>query len=120
MLVEFQFENFFSFKEKNVFSMEPASQNGSNINTFATGLKKVPELFRTSGIFGPNASGKTNFCKAFSFLKFLLKETHKNVLDSNSDILSAKYVSADNPNSIANILLNFSLNIFFNLSVQFP
>lgn len=82
MLVEFQFENFFSFKEKNIFSMEPASQNGSNINTFATGLKKVPELFRTSGIFGPNASGKTNFCKAFSFLKFLLKETHKNVLDS--------------------------------------
>ena len=39
---------------------------------------------------------------------------------SSSDIWSAKYVSELNPNSIANILSNFSLNIFSNLSVQWP
>jgi len=81
MLVECQFENFFSFKEKNTFSMEPASKNGTNLNVFSTDLKKIPELFKTAGVFGPNASGKTNFCKIFAFLQMFLRKSHMNGLD---------------------------------------
>ena len=44
----------------------------------------------------------------------------KNVLFSSSDISSAKKVSELKPNSTANILSYFSLNISFSLSVQFP
>ena len=57
MLVEFKFSNFRSFKEEVIFSMEPLTQNGTNPNTINTGLKKIPQLYRTAGIFGANASG---------------------------------------------------------------
>ena len=43
-----------------------------------------------------------------------------NLFSASSDISSAIYVSALNPNSIANILSYFSLNILDSLSVQFP
>ena len=65
MLVEFKFSNFLSFKEDVTFSMEPLSQNGSNPNTIDTQLKKIPQLYRTAGVFGANASGKTNFIMLF-------------------------------------------------------
>lgn len=77
MLVEFSFGNFRSFKEEAIFSMEPASQNGENYNTINTNLKRVPQLFYTSGIFGANASGKSNVINAFRFFIFLVKNSSK-------------------------------------------
>ena len=47
-------------------------------------------------------------------------ELVKNALVSSSEISSAKNVSELSPNSTANILSNFSLNTYSNLSVQFP
>lgn len=77
MLVEFKFSNFRSFKEEVIFSMEPLTQNGTNPNTINTGLKKIPQLYRTAGIFGANASGKSNVLDAFVFLKYLLRKSPK-------------------------------------------
>lgn len=77
MLVEFKFSNFRSFKEEVIFSMEPLTQNGINPNTIDTGLKKIPQLYRTAGIFGANASGKSNVLKALNFLKYLLRKSSK-------------------------------------------
>ena len=98
MLVEFRFSNFRSFKDEVVFSMEPLSQNGVNPNVINTNLKKISQLYRTSGIFGANASGKSNFLLALTnFItlirksasyefekkiytdKYLLDETHKDM-----------------------------------------
>ena len=81
MLVEFKFSNFLSFKEDVTFSMEPLSQNGSNPNTIDTNLKKIPQLYRTAGVFGANASGKTNFIKAMAFLLYVIQESYKNGVD---------------------------------------
>lgn len=81
MLVEFKFSNFLSFKEDVTFSMEPLSQNGSNPNTIDTQLKKIPQLYRTAGVFGANASGKTNFIKAMAFLLYVVQESYKNGVD---------------------------------------
>lgn len=75
MLVEFKISNFRSFKDEVTFSMEPLTQNGTNPNTIDTGLKKIPQLYRTAGIFGPNASGKSNMLKAMAFIKYLSKRT---------------------------------------------
>ena len=80
MLVEFKFSNFRSFKEEATFSMEPLTQNGSNPNTIDTNLKKIPQLYRTAGIFGANASGKSNIMLALSFLKFLVEQSAKSVV----------------------------------------
>ncbi len=72
MLVELRISNFRSFKDEVVFSMEPYSQNGEKINLIETGFSKVPYVYKTSGIFGANASGKTNVLKALGYLKSIL------------------------------------------------
>lgn len=81
MLVEFSFGNFRSFKEEAIFSMEPNTQNGDNYNIINTELKRVPQLYRTSGIFGANASGKSNIVKAFIFFYHIVKNSSKSVVD---------------------------------------
>lgn len=73
MLVEFKISNFRSFKEEVAFSMEPLSQNGKNYNVIDTGLKRIPQVYRTSGIFGANASGKSNLLSGLAFLRLLVK-----------------------------------------------
>ncbi len=80
MLVEFNFRNFRSFKEDVTFSMEPASQNGREYNVINTTLKRVNQLYYSSGIFGANASGKSNVINAFKFLCFMVKHSSKSVV----------------------------------------
>ncbi len=93
MLIEFKFENFRSFKNKAVFSMEPSSLNGINFNTISTNLKKVPQLYKTSGIFGPNASGKSNVIMAMHLFKYLLKTSFKSEI--NDLITEDRYLLND-------------------------
>lgn len=72
MLIELRVSNFRSFKDEVVFSMEPYSQNGEKTNLIETGFSKVPYIYKTSGIFGANASGKTNVLKAFQYVRAVL------------------------------------------------
>ncbi|MFI3242263.1 MAG: ATP-binding protein [Alphaproteobacteria bacterium] len=94
MLVEFKFSNFRSFKSEVVFSMEPVSLNGNNYNVVETNLKKIPQIYRSSGIFGANASGKSNLFKALFVFQKIIKSSHKADLDKelfvDSYALSAK------------------------------
>lgn len=83
MLIEFKFENFRSFKNETYFTLEPSTQNGKNANIIETNLKKVPQLYCTIGIFGANASGKSNFILALSLFKFLIKKSFKNEINQN-------------------------------------
>lgn len=106
MLVEFKFSNFRSFKEEAVFSMEPLSQNGSNPNTINTNLKKVPQLYRTAGIFGANASGKSNIMVAFGFLQFLVKQSAKSVV---GDKFPSEFMPLQIMHQINPLLLIFNL-----------
>lgn len=67
MLLNFEFENFKSFKENTQFTMECIKGNEyKDINTFKVGKK---ELVKNSIIFGANASGKSNFFKALYTMK---------------------------------------------------
>ncbi len=77
MLVELKISNFRSFKDEVVFSMEPLSLNGKNKkearkNLAETSFSKIPYVYKTSGIFGPNASGKTNVIMAAIYLKYVV------------------------------------------------
>ncbi|WP_457563891.1 AAA family ATPase, partial [Caminibacter pacificus] len=64
MLIEFEFENFKSFKNRTYFSME-----STNIDDLEHHLIDNKYL-KTSAIFGANGSGKSNLIRAF--LKFSL------------------------------------------------
>lgn len=75
MLINFNFSNFKSFKDKTEFSLEPLTNNGSNTNDIETGYKKAPNVYRTSAIFGANASGKSNFIHAVNYFQFLVESS---------------------------------------------
>ena len=94
MLVEFKFENFRSFKNETHFTLEPSTQNGKNTNIIETNLKKIPQLYCTIGIFGANASGKSNFILALSLFKFLIKKSFKNEINQN--LPEEKYLLSKN------------------------
>ncbi|MBQ8784770.1 MAG: ATP-binding protein [Alphaproteobacteria bacterium] len=123
MLVEFKFGNFRSFKEEVTFSMEPLSQNGKMYNLIETKLKKIPRLYRTAGIFGSNASGKSNVLYALKFIKYMIKKSTKmNVENTWPD---ERYALTDNnlnkPMSfeiqfiVNDILYEYGVEVFNNI-----
>ena len=86
MLISFKFSNFKSFKDKVEFTTEPLTNNGDISNEIETGYKKSPYLYRTSAIFGANASGKSNFIEAMLFFKMLVIRTYRNSTTSKFNI----------------------------------
>ncbi|MFR8206799.1 MAG: AAA family ATPase [Alphaproteobacteria bacterium] len=76
MLINFKFSNYKSFKDKVDFSMEPLTNNGSISNAIETGYKKAPCVYRTSAIFGANASGKSSFIHAVSYFQGLMEMSY--------------------------------------------
>lgn len=73
MLIRFSVENFLSFKDRQTFSMI-AGKGGRDKNFHL--IKGVSRddinLVKTSVLFGPNASGKSNMIKAIEFGKRLI------------------------------------------------
>lgn len=90
MLINFNFSNFKSFKNKTEFSLEPLTNNGSNTNDIETGYKKAPNVYRTSAIFGANASGKSNFIEAMLYLKQLVMRSYANSITANLSLMLYK------------------------------
>ncbi len=82
MLIDFKFKNFKSFKNEVVFSMEPTSHNGKPVNEIETKFKDIKTVFRTSAVFGANASGKSNFIDALIFLRLMVGSSYSNAIDS--------------------------------------
>lgn len=76
MLISFKFSNYKSFKDSVEFSMEPLTNNGSISNAIETGYKKAPYVYRTSAIFGANASGKSSFIHAISYFQGLMEVSY--------------------------------------------
>jgi len=69
MLVEFRFGNFSSFKDEAVLSMIAAPQLDGDVELDKKNVFAVPghanlRLLRTAGVYGANASGKSNVFKA--------------------------------------------------------
>lgn len=70
MLIELSVSNFFSFREKQTFSMVAASRLRKKENVFKPDIRgeKLPELLKVAAIYGPNASGKSNLIKALGLV----------------------------------------------------
>lgn len=71
MLLEFSINNYLSIKDSVKISF-----NSSNQNNDTFGVKNF-NLLRGAGIFGPNASGKSNILKAMQFMKSMVLNTKK-------------------------------------------
>jgi AAA15 family ATPase/GTPase len=80
MLIEFQVENFRSFRERQTFSMVAgAFPEHLENNTFEPPLKNFARLLRSAAIYGANAAGKTNLLRAIQFMKALVTQSASTV-----------------------------------------
>lgn len=72
MLVEFRVKNFRSFKEEQVLSMVASNDNSLPDNCIEVEGGKL-RLLKTVGIYGANASGKSNLIKAMKVMSDWLR-----------------------------------------------
>lgn len=78
MLIEFSVTNFKSIKTTQTLSLVSSSATELlEQNTFTTSGSGVPRLLRSVAIYGPNASGKSNFLEAIDFLESFVTESSK-------------------------------------------
>lgn len=66
MIRKIEFDNFYSFKDKQVIDFTTSKKKGGIYYTSFDGV----QITKVMGLIGPNNSGKTNVAKLFGFLKF--------------------------------------------------
>src|SRR6202162_1782057 len=93
MIVEFSVKNFRSFRELATLSLEAESLKTGKDSLVSTGLKD--KLLPVVGVFGHNASGKSNLAKALAYMQWAML---------NSDYLNQ-------PTTKSHLLQPFLLNI---------
>lgn len=93
MIIEFSTKNFRSFKELATLSLEAESFKTGESSLISTDFKL--DLLPTVGIFGHNASGKSNLIKALAYMQWAM--------------LNSDYLNQPTPNSP--LLQPFLLNI---------
>ncbi len=73
MLIDVTVTNFRSIRSAQTLSMVPGrSREARERVGFATGVKAVPHLLRTTAVFGPNGAGKTALTEALATLQGLI------------------------------------------------
>ena len=80
MILKIEFENFFSIRDRIRIDFRAASINTTLARELSHNVmewKGVPVL-KSIGLFGPNASGKSNILKAISFCCRMILESHLN------------------------------------------
>lgn len=102
MLLKFSAENFKTFKDKFVFSMEAApKQKGLDDSVFKKRIaSKCYKGLCTAVIYGPNAAGKTNLMQALSVFKAIILR---------GNIKSAPQMTTDWPDLRLELLPNCTL-----------
>ena len=79
MILKIEFENFFSIKDRQRIDFRAGNINTAlarELNHNVMEWNGVPVL-KTIGLFGPNASGKSNILKAISFCCRMILESHQ-------------------------------------------
>lgn len=80
MILEFSVANYLSFKDKTTLSLVASNmkelKTEEKDTTFIVG-EAIPSLLHGCAIYGPNATGKSNLIKAFSFFKWFVINSMK-------------------------------------------
>lgn len=75
MLIDFTVKNYKSIKDSITFTMEATAIKDHSQNIFEEGKKS---LLKSSVIYGPNASGKSNLLNAMSFMRNFVENSATN------------------------------------------
>lgn len=78
MLLKIELENFFSIKERVSIDFRAGNLNTKQVRMLTHNVMEWDgqTILKSIGLFGPNASGKTNIVKAISFCCRLILESH--------------------------------------------
>lgn len=78
MLLKFELENFFSIKEKVSIDFRAGNINTAQARQLANNVVEWngQTVLKSIGLFGPNASGKSNIVKAINFCCRMIFESH--------------------------------------------
>ena len=77
MLLKFTVENYLSFKNKATIDFAAGSIKEYTDNVYSTSFANTSGVLKSIGIFGHNASGKSNMIKAISFVRDLALNSSK-------------------------------------------
>ena len=83
MIISFSVRNFKSLRDEITLHMGVANTDDIHSNNIAFFEKNKRQVLRTAGIWGPNASGKSNLLEALGALWSLVSFSHKNDLDEH-------------------------------------
>lgn len=76
MLIEFGVANFMSVRDRQTFSLcRGRGDELAETNTFKAKAASEFELLRSAAIYGPNASGKSNFVYALRIMQVIVRES---------------------------------------------
>ena len=80
MLLKIELENFFSIKNRVCLDFVAAKSNTKQARELSYNVIdwKGTKVLKTIGLFGPNASGKSNILKAINFCCRMILESHQN------------------------------------------
>ncbi len=107
MILKIELENFFSIKDRIRIDFRAASINTAQARELSYNVmswKGVPVL-KSVGLFGPNASGKSNILKAISFCCRMILESHQHNEGVTFNFESFKFDGC--PNQSSRFLIDF-------------
>ncbi len=87
-------KNFFSLREEAVLDLTTSAKTPTD-NSFEK-AKCGDQISILAGVFGPNASGKTNLLKSLAFLNFFLRHSYRE-LKTKEGIPIDGYLGCDDP-----------------------
>lgn len=85
MLVEFNVENFLSFKDLTTISMVAAKSYKEYKDSHTSVIDSKLTLLKSAIIYGNNASGKSNLLEAIRFMKATVKSSYRDALMEESE-----------------------------------
>jgi len=113
MVIDFAFTNFRSFKDETAFTLKADSLKSKIDNTFDVEFNSGNSisLLKAAVVYGANASGKSNFIKAFLAFIWLIQNSHKFELDKQQiDCFEPFELDVNTQNSPVNFKISFIIN----------
>ena len=107
MLLEFQVENYLSFKENNTLSMIASPSKSKKEISDAIITKKNYKILSSVALYGANASGKSNYLRAIHFMKKLIFDSaRESQVGEDIEVKSFK-LSSDTENEPSSFEMTF-------------
>ncbi|MEN9443739.1 MAG: hypothetical protein RIS47_629, partial [Bacteroidota bacterium] len=85
MLIEFNIENFLSFKDHTTLSMVAAKSFKEQENSHLIQIDAKLKLLKSAIVYGNNASGKSNLLEAIGFMKAIVLNSFRDALMDNAE-----------------------------------